>query len=93
MLPLFQTEAFYAGKRYHWPICRADNIEELVSWGHEPTRELAEAVAEQEIQVLSCGMTPATRTTLMPDIHCQPTPPRSKFTNLKYGDVLAKSMA
>ncbi len=38
-------------------ICRAGNAEELVSWGHEPTRELAEAAAEKEVQVLSSGVT------------------------------------
>ncbi len=53
----FQTEPFHKGRRYHWMICRAQNPEELVSWGHEPTRELAEAAAENEVQVLSSGMT------------------------------------
>jgi hypothetical protein len=53
----FQTESFHKGRRHHWMICRADNGEELVSWGHEPTRELAEAAAEKEIHVLSTGMT------------------------------------
>jgi hypothetical protein len=53
----FQTEPFHKGRRYHWTICRVDNAEELVSWGHEPTRPLAEAAAEKEIQALSCRMT------------------------------------
>ena len=59
----FQTEPFHKGRRYHWMICRADNAEELVSWGHEPTRELAKAAAEKEVQVLSCGMTQAAQVT------------------------------
>lgn len=53
----FQAESFHKGRRHHWMICRADNGEELVSWGHEPTRELAEAAAEKEVHVLSAGMT------------------------------------
>jgi hypothetical protein len=52
----FQTEPFHKGRRYHWMICRADNAEELVSWGHEPTREQAEAAAENEVRVLSSSM-------------------------------------
>ena len=56
-VPSFQTEPFYTGKRYHWMICRADNSEELVSWGHEASRELAEGAAEKELQVLSSGET------------------------------------
>jgi len=51
----FQTESFYKRRRCHWMISRADNADELVSWGHEPTRELAEAAAEKEIHVLSRG--------------------------------------
>ena len=53
----FQAEPFYKGRRYHWMICRAQNPEELVSWGHEPTRVLAEAAAEKEFQDLSSGVT------------------------------------
>ena len=53
----FQTEPFHKGRRYHWMICRADNQEELVSWGHEPTRELAEAAASKEVRALSSTMT------------------------------------
>ena len=53
----FQAEHFYRGRRHHWMICRAQNPEELVSWGHEPTRELAEAAAGKELQDLSAGMT------------------------------------
>jgi hypothetical protein len=53
----FQAESFHKGRRHHWLICRAENSDELVSWGHEPTRELAEAAAEKEVQVLSSGTT------------------------------------
>ncbi len=31
------------------------NPEELVSWGHEPTRQVAEAAAGKELQDLSAG--------------------------------------
>ena len=51
----FQTEPFHTTRRHHWMICRADNDDELVSWGHEPTRELAEAAAEKERLLLSSG--------------------------------------
>lgn len=38
-------------------ICRTQNLEELVSWGHEPTRALAEAAAGKELEDLSTGVT------------------------------------
>jgi hypothetical protein len=53
----FQAERFHKGRRHHWLICRAGNTEELISWGHERTQELAEAAAEKEVQVLSSGAT------------------------------------
>ncbi len=53
----FQTESSFKGKRHHWMICRSDRPEELVSWGHEPTQELAEVAAEKELRDLSSGMT------------------------------------
>jgi len=53
----FEVEPCYKGKRHHWMISRAQNPEELVSWGHEPTRVLAEAAAEKELQDLSSGVT------------------------------------
>lgn len=53
----FQAESFYKGKRYHWMICREQSPEQLVSWGHEPTRALAEAAAGKELQDLSAGVT------------------------------------
>jgi hypothetical protein len=53
----FQAESFYKRRRHYWMICREQKPEELVSWGHEPTRELAEAAAGQELRDLSAGMT------------------------------------
>jgi len=53
----FQAEPSYRGRRHHWMICRVQNPEELVSWGHEPTHDLAEAAAGKELQDLSAGVT------------------------------------
>jgi hypothetical protein len=51
----FQAERFYKRTRYHWMICRAQNLDELVSWGHAPTLELAEQAARNQIKDLSSG--------------------------------------
>lgn len=53
----FQSERFYRGWRYHWMICAAWNPDELVSWGHAPTQELAETVARNEVEKLVAGLT------------------------------------
>ncbi len=53
----FQAERFHKATRHHWMICRKQNPEELVSWGHEPTRELAESAAKKELRDLSAGIT------------------------------------
>ncbi len=53
----FQVEPYHKGTRHHWMICREQKPDELVSWGHAPTRELAEAAAEKELQDLSAGLT------------------------------------
>ena len=53
----FHDESYYKRNRCHWMICLTDNAEELVSWGHETTRELAEATVEKEVQLLACGLT------------------------------------
>lgn len=53
----FQAESFHKGTRHHWMICRAQNPEELVSWGHAPTHELAETAAQKEVEDLSSGLT------------------------------------
>lgn len=42
----FEAERFYRGCRYHWMICSVHNPEELVSWGHAPTRQMAEMAAD-----------------------------------------------
>ena len=53
----FDVEPYHQGTRHHWMICRSQKPDELVSWGHAPTRELAERAAEREIEELSCGRT------------------------------------
>jgi len=59
----FQAEPFRKGRRHHWMICRAQNPDELVSWGHAPTQELAEMAAQSEIKDLSSGRTQGGRVT------------------------------
>ena len=51
----FQTEPFRQTTRHHWLICRDHQPNEMVSWGHAPTLELAQAAAQKEIQDLSSG--------------------------------------
>ena len=51
----FQAEPFYKGRRYHWMICKAQNPDELVSWGHAATQELAEKAAQNQVKDLSSG--------------------------------------
>jgi hypothetical protein len=53
----FDVEPYHQGTRYHWMICRSQKPDELVSWGHAPTREMAESAAERELQDLSSGRT------------------------------------
>ena len=53
----FQTQPFRKGRRYHWMICRDRKPDELVSWGHAPTQEQAEAEARNEVTDLSSGLT------------------------------------
>jgi len=53
----FQVQPFRKGRRYHWMICREHNPDELVSWGHALSQELAEAAARQEVTDLSSGLT------------------------------------
>jgi hypothetical protein len=53
----FQSEPFHRYVRHHWTICEAQKPEELVSWGHAPTRELAETAAEKEVEDLTSGAT------------------------------------
>ena len=53
----FECERFYQGWRYHWTICTRRKPDELVSWGHARTRELAEAAARKEVNRLLAGLT------------------------------------
>jgi hypothetical protein len=43
--------------RHHWMICSADSPNQLLSWGHAPTTELAETDAKSEMDSLSSGLT------------------------------------
>jgi hypothetical protein len=42
-------------------ICSSMNPDQLVSWGHAPTQELAEQAAQNELKDLSSGLTPGGR--------------------------------
>ena len=53
----FECERFYQGWRYHWMICTRRKPDELVSWGHAPTREQAEEAARKEVNKLLAGLT------------------------------------
>lgn len=52
----FQAEPFRHGMRYHWMVCRAENTDELISWGYAATPELAEAAAGTEVADLCSGL-------------------------------------
>ncbi len=52
-----QAQSFRKKTRYHWMICWEKNPDELVSWGHAPTQELAEAEARNEVRDLTSGLT------------------------------------
>ena len=43
--------------RHHWMICLAKRPDELVSWGHAPTHELAASEARNELKDLLSGLT------------------------------------
>jgi hypothetical protein len=60
---LFQSEPFHKGRRHHWMICWAQNPDELVSWGHAPTQELAQQAAQNELKDLSSGLSQGGRVT------------------------------
>ena len=59
----FQAEPFHNRTRYHWIICSARNPDKLVSWGHAPTRELAETAAGNEVKKLEAVLTQGGRLT------------------------------
>ncbi len=52
-----QVERFHKSLRFHWVICLTRNPDRLVSWGHAPSRELAESAAQNEIEELRSGRT------------------------------------
>jgi hypothetical protein len=53
----FQSQPLRKGRRrYYWMICREHNPDELVSWGHALTQELAETAARNEVINLSSGL-------------------------------------
>ena len=52
----FEAERVNRDYRYHWMICSVRNPDELVSWGHAPTRELAETAAASEVSKLESGV-------------------------------------
>ena len=52
-----QAQPFRRKTRYHWMICGEQTPEELISWGHATTQELAEAEAGNEVRDLVSGLT------------------------------------
>jgi hypothetical protein len=53
----YDVEPYHQGTRHYWTICRSQRPDELVSWGYEPTRELAEIAANRELEDLVAGRT------------------------------------
>ena len=54
----FETERIRPkATRHHWIICSVQNPDQLVSWGHSTTHELAETEARNEVENLSSGQT------------------------------------
>jgi hypothetical protein len=53
----FQAEPCHHETRYHWMICRRQDPDTLVSWGHATTQELAEEEAQNELKDLCSGLT------------------------------------
>jgi|SRR6516225_11047504 hypothetical protein len=47
------SERFYKGHRFYWTICSVQEPDQLVCWGHAPTREMAETTAANEIERLT----------------------------------------
>lgn len=52
----FQAERFYKGVRYHWMVCLEEDPTQLVSWGHAPSQQMAEAAGNVEISDLLSGI-------------------------------------
>ena len=51
-----RLERYFRRWRHHWLVCRANEPDELVAWGHAPTQELAEAAARNQIADLASGL-------------------------------------
>jgi hypothetical protein len=67
-----QVDHLQGGRvRYHWMVCKENEPDDLVSWGHAPTQQLAEAAARDEIENLSSGLSRGgrVRITCTPFIH------------------------
>ena len=52
-----ELERYHRTLRFHWVICSIRNPDWLVSWGYAPSRALAVAAAEGEIEELRSGRT------------------------------------
>ena len=50
--PVRNRQMRHQHKRHHWMICLAKRPDELISWGHAATQELAESEAQIEIKDL-----------------------------------------
>lgn len=56
-----ESERYHKTLRFHWVICSSQNPDQMVSWGHASSRELAEAAVQQEMEDLRSGRTPGGR--------------------------------
>lgn len=52
-----QLERYHKSMRFHWVICSRLNPDQMVSWGHASSRELAEAAVQEEMEDLRSGRT------------------------------------
>jgi hypothetical protein len=50
-----EPERSHTGPRFFWTVCAAQKPDELLSWGDSPTRELAVAAANNEIERMKSG--------------------------------------
>ena len=50
-----EPERSHTGQRFFWTVCAAQKPDELLSWGDSPTRELAVAAANNEIERMKSG--------------------------------------
>jgi hypothetical protein len=59
-----EPERLYTHKRFHWGLSSVRKPDELLAWGHAPTRELAGIAAANEIEKLESGLSPGGRVTI-----------------------------